>query len=102
MSDKIISNTKAKGKKAVYVWFGGIIFSLLFTILIWITGPYLNHFIITFLPFQGGFWYYWKLPTRNFWTMASMGILFVKSASDMGSYLLGPEESNQRKGQSYI
>ena len=70
MLDKIISNTKGKDKKAVYVWFGGIIFSLLFTMLIWITGPYLNHFLITFLPFQGGFWYYWKLPTRNFWTMA--------------------------------
>ncbi len=66
----LLSGANISGKKAVYVWFGGIIFSILFTFLIWITGPNLNHFIVTFLPFQGGFWYYWKLPTRNFWTMA--------------------------------
>jgi hypothetical protein len=71
MNNPISTNsTKTKSKKAVYVWICGIIFSILFTLLIWLLGPNLNHFVQTFLPFQGGFWYYWKLPTRNFWTMA--------------------------------
>ena len=52
MLDKIISKTKGNGKKAVYVWFGGIIFGLLFTLLIWNLGPNLNHFIVTFHHFR--------------------------------------------------
>jgi len=52
MLDRMISNSNGKGKKAVYVWIGGIIFGLLFTILIMDLGPNLNHFIVTFLPFQ--------------------------------------------------
>ena len=79
MLDRMISNSNGKGKKAVYVWIGGIIFGLLFTILIWILGPNLNHFIVTFLPFQGGFSYYWKLPTRNFWTMAIVWSFYLSN-----------------------
>jgi hypothetical protein len=60
---------RSNSRKATYVWFGGVIGSLFFTWLIWYLGPDLNHFIQTFIPFQGGFWYFWKLPTRNFWTM---------------------------------
>lgn len=56
-------------KRAIYVWICGILFSVLFTLLIWILGPNLNHFTSIFLPFQGGFDYYWKLPVRNFQTM---------------------------------
>jgi len=59
-----------KSRKAIYVWIAGVIGGLIFTWLIWFLGPNLNHFINSFLPFQGGFWYFWKLPTRNFWTMA--------------------------------
>jgi hypothetical protein len=64
------ANRRSKSMKAIYVWLGGVVGGLFFTLLIWYLGPNLNHFIQTFLPFQGGFWYFWKLPTRNFWTMA--------------------------------
>ena len=79
MLDEMISDSKGKGKKAVYLWIGGIIFSLLFTLLIWILGPNLNHFIVTFVPFQGGFSYYWKLPIRNFWTMAIIWAFYLSN-----------------------
>jgi hypothetical protein len=66
-----------KSKIATYIWFAGILFSIFFTILIWFLGPNLNHFIQTFLPYQGGFWYYWKLPTRNFWSMVIVWAFYL-------------------------
>jgi hypothetical protein len=77
MLDNLLSRLNLSGKTAIYVWICGIIFSLLFTLLIWITGPNLYHFTQTFLPFQGGFSYYWKLPTRNFWTMAIVWAFYL-------------------------
>jgi hypothetical protein len=77
VSTKPSNSGDIKSKKAVYVWIGGIVFSILFTALIWLLGPNLNHFIQTFLPYQGGFWYYWKLPTRNFFSMAIVWIFYL-------------------------
>ena len=74
-----LKSSNGSGKMAIYVWFCGIIFSLLFTLLIWITGPNLYHFVATFQPFQGGFWYYWKLPTRDFWTMAIVWAFYLSN-----------------------
>lgn len=48
----------------------GIIFSVLFTVLIWLARPFLPE--IDFLPDQGGSWYYWKLPEPTFWSRASV------------------------------
>ena len=77
----LLSNFYDSGKKgsrnAIYFLFAGIIFSALFTVLIWVFGPNLNHFIQTFLPYQGGFWYYWKLPVRNFWSMAIVWSFYI-------------------------
>jgi hypothetical protein len=48
---------------------GGIIFSLLFTGLIWLAGNRLDS--IELLPDTGASWYYWKLPNPTFWTRAT-------------------------------
>ena len=45
------------------VFWGGILFSFLFTLLIWWGGQFLTEF--TFLPDQGGRWYYWKLAEQT-------------------------------------
>jgi hypothetical protein len=47
----------------------GIVFSLIFTLLIWWTGRFLD--TSTFLPDQGASWYFWKLPNPTFWTRFS-------------------------------
>ena len=44
----------------------GILFSLLFTGLIWWLGPLLDK--VQLAPDQGASWYYWKLPNPTFWT----------------------------------
>ena len=74
---KSSNSRNSKSRNAIYIWFAGILFSVFFTILIWFLGPNLNHFIQTFLPYQGGFWYYWKLPTRNFWSMAIVWAFYL-------------------------
>lgn len=48
-----------------YLW-GGIIFSALFTFMIWWTGQRLVN--IPHLPDMGALWYYWKLPNPAFWS----------------------------------
>ena len=63
-----ISSPKLK-HKARYTLVGCIIFSILFTIIIWLLGPNLNHFTLILLPDQGSGWYYWQLPYRDFWAM---------------------------------
>ena len=75
-NEKTISNN-GKSKTAVYVWGGSIIFGLLFTLLIWLLGPNLNHFYAILLPDQGSSWYFWKLPSREFWTMAIVWIFYL-------------------------
>ena len=44
---------------------GGVIFSALFTAVIWLLGPQLAAF--PHLPDQGATWYYWKLPAPEMW-----------------------------------
>ena len=49
----------------IALW-GGIAFSLAFTMLIWWAGQRLDS--VRLLPDQGVAWYYWKLPEPTFWT----------------------------------
>ena len=44
---------------------GGVLFSLLVTGAIWLTGQRLAS--VPHLPDAGASWYYWKLPTATFW-----------------------------------
>jgi hypothetical protein len=70
-------NKEDKSNTAVKVWFGAIIFGVLFTVLIWLLGPNLDHFTRILLPDQGSSWYFWKLPAREFWTMTIVWIFYL-------------------------
>ncbi|NER32430.1 MAG: hypothetical protein F6J89_33765, partial [Symploca sp. SIO1C4] len=48
----------------------GILVSLLFTGLIWLTAPLLPQ--INFLPDTGASWYYWQLPEPTVWTRTAV------------------------------
>lgn len=69
--------TNRRPKTAIYVWFGSIIFAFLFTVLIWLLGPNLNHFTVTLLPLNNINHYYWKLPVRNFWSMVIVWSFYI-------------------------
>ena len=56
--DKQIKNYREDVRE---LWFG-ILFSFIFTGVIWLTGGYLRDLESTFLPDQGVDWYYWKMP----------------------------------------
>lgn len=66
---------KAKSRTDLLVLWGGIIFSLAFTGLIWWAGGRLD--AIELLPDQGAAWYYWKLPNPTFWTRATSWTLYL-------------------------
>jgi hypothetical protein len=51
------------------VLWGGILFSLAFSALIWWTGQRLAS--VPHLPDTGPSWYYWKLPEATFWSRAT-------------------------------
>lgn len=63
--DLIGSNTMTS---STALW-GGLIFSFLFTGLIWLLRDSLP--AVNFLPDQGASWYYWKLPEPTFWSRAT-------------------------------
>ncbi len=68
MNNKPVGTTSEPSKNMVdtsYLW-GGIIFSALFTFMIWWTGQRLAN--IPHLPDMGALWYYWKLPEPAFWS----------------------------------
>ena len=54
---------------AYYLWLFGFLFAISFTFIIWLTGPYLEPFLVTLLPINNAAWYFWKLPVRDFMTM---------------------------------
>ncbi len=56
-------------KQGQRVFWGAIVSSLLFTIVIWLFGQRLNG--VTLLPDQGATWYLWKLPNPTFWSQAT-------------------------------
>ncbi len=57
------------GRNDLLVLWGGILFSLIFTGIIWLAGQRLES--IPLLPDEGPAWYLWKLPTPTFWTRAT-------------------------------
>lgn len=66
----------------VVLWVG-IVFSVLFTGLIWWLGPFLDS--VALAPDQGASWYYWKLPNPTFWTRATAwGFYFVHQIAMWG------------------
>lgn len=64
----IQSQPPADNRASTALW-GGILFSFLFTALIWVVRPWLPQ--IDFLPDAGASWYYWKLPEPTAITRAT-------------------------------
>jgi hypothetical protein len=60
-----------------YIWIFGVLFAFSFVILIWALGPNLKQFTDTLIQRNDLSWYYWKLPTRNFWAMNTVWILYL-------------------------
>jgi hypothetical protein len=63
--------------KAKYIWIFGVVFAFVFVFLIWFLAPNLKHFSDTLIQRNDINWYYWKLPTRNFWTMNIVWALYL-------------------------
>ncbi len=66
-----IRNSSLGNITANQAMWGGIIFSALFTILIWLLDGRLDAIETTLLPDTGGSWYYWKLPDPTWATRLS-------------------------------
>jgi len=94
------SRLAPKAKRALW---GGILFSLIFTGLIWWAGGRLDS--IELLPDQGASWYYWKLPNPTFWSrltawgfyvlhqLASWGLIYY-AQTRVGRYTKGLHKVN--------
>jgi hypothetical protein len=63
---KVTLKEPKAGRDDLRALWGGILFSLAFTALIWWAGQRLE--AVRLLPDQGASWYYWKLPEPTFWT----------------------------------
>ena len=73
---------------------GGILFSFIFTFIIWWTGQSLAS--IPHLPDQGALWYFWKLPAPTFWgRFTSWGLYFFHQVSLL--YLIYYAQKNVNK-----
>lgn len=64
----IETHTPAPRKDVLALW-GGILFSLLFCGVIWLTGAWLQD--VPHRPDQGPSWYYWILAEPTFWSRAT-------------------------------
>lgn len=75
-----ISKQSSSSSRALWL---GILGSLGFTALIWISGERLAS--IPHLPDSGAAWYYWRLPAPNFWSRATAwGFYFLHQISFWG------------------
>lgn len=71
-----VTRPKPERKDLMALW-GGILFSALFTLLVWALDFRLEPLRQTFLPDQGASWYFWKLPSPTFWTHFSVWFLYL-------------------------
>lgn len=67
--------TLPSGPRAGRALWGGILFSLAFTGLIWALGARLED--VRLLPDRGAAWYEWKLPEPNVWTRLSAWVPYL-------------------------
>ena len=74
MTESILPKRQITRTDLLVLW-GGILFSLVFTGLIWWAGGRLD--AIELLPDQGVAWYYWKLPSPTFWTRATAWTFYL-------------------------
>jgi len=74
LTTKTLPNQNHTRRDLLVLW-GGIIFSLVFTGLIWWAGSRLD--AIELLPDQGVAWYYWKLPNPTWITRTVVWTLYL-------------------------
>jgi hypothetical protein len=75
-----LQQAQAQPRADVLALWGGILFSLVFTGIIWLAGGWLRD--VPLGPDQGVSWYYWKLPEPTFWTRLSVwGLYFAHQLS---------------------
>lgn len=67
--------TSSLNREAKLALWGGILFSLVFTMLIGWAGQWLDE--SNFVPDQGASWYFWKLPNPTFWTRFTAWSFYV-------------------------
>ena len=67
--------SKPNNRPDLLVLWGGILFGLAFTALIWWAGARLD--AIELLPDQGVAWYYWRLPNPTFLTRATAWLSYL-------------------------
>lgn len=67
--EKRIAMPPSMQRRDMLALWGGIVFSALFTGLIWLLGGRLDS--IDLLPDSGVAWYYWQLPDPTFWSRAT-------------------------------
>ncbi|UCG00316.1 MAG: hypothetical protein JSW11_11775 [Candidatus Heimdallarchaeota archaeon] len=67
--------TRTNYDKSDMVLFGGIVFSAIFTLVIWISGFALDRFILE--PDQGPAWYYWQLPNPVLINQLILWVLYL-------------------------
>lgn len=78
--DEEKTNLLESPKSARIALWGGIAFSVAFTILIWWAGRFLAN--VPHLPDTGASWYYWKLPQATIWTrLTSWGFYALHQVS---------------------
>ena len=92
MSTKGTLPNKPKYRRDVLVLWGGILFSLAFTGLIWWAGNRLD--AIELLPDQGTAWYYWKLPNPTLWTRATAWIFYLGHQAAIWGLIYFAQKSN--------
>ncbi|MEJ2601536.1 MAG: hypothetical protein P8Z00_24650 [Anaerolineales bacterium] len=86
-----IANSKSKTldwkqRADVLTLWGGVLFSLVFTAVIWLAGSRLA--TIPHLPDQGAAWYYWKLPEPDLWArITSWGFYLLHQVISWGLIL---------------
>jgi hypothetical protein len=74
-SSKSSSGVTTLSTAAKHALWGGILFSLIFTAIIWAGGQILNR--PDFLPDTGASWYYWQRPAPTFWSRATAWSMYA-------------------------
>ena len=64
-----VQNSETGSRKAYYVWVGGLVFTVMFTLVIWAVGKALDPVLFNLDIDNGAADYFWKLNDREFLTM---------------------------------
>jgi hypothetical protein len=80
-----------------WAFWGSILFSVVFTSIIWWAGQFLDR--SSFLPDQGPSWYYWKLPNPTVWTRLSVWGFYAAHQLTMWGLIYAVQKQGQRSSR---